>query len=181
MSRIGKLPINIPDGVTVTIDSHLVKVKGPKAELAVAFKPGIKVENKDNQVLVTRSNELKSVKSMHGAIRNLINNAIMGVTAGFTKNLELIGTGYRVKLEGKDLNLSLGFSHPVIIKAIDGIEFKVDGQNKIAVSGFDKQIVGQMAANIRAIRPPEPYKGKGIRYQGEVIIKKAGKTAKTES
>jgi large subunit ribosomal protein L6 len=180
MSRIGKLPVAIAQGVTVTKTNNVITVKGPKGEINVAYKPDLEVTVKENEVIVERKNEIKATKAMHGAIRNEINNAVEGVTKGFNKTLQLIGTGYRVALQGKNLNIIVGYSHPVIQEAVEGIEFKVDGQDKIIISGANKELVGQVAANIRAIRPPEPYKGKGIKYIDEVIIKKAGKTSKGE-
>ena len=180
MSRIGKLPVTFPETFKVTVDDKKIKFAGPKGELTIKFKSRIGIEVQANQVIVTRKNDAKATRALHGTIRNLIKNAVLGVTEGFEKRLELIGTGYRVALQGKDLNFSLGFSHPVIFKAVDGIEYKVDGQNKVIVWGIDKHQVGQIAANIRELRPPEPYKGKGIRYENEVIIKKAGKQAKSE-
>lgn len=181
MSRIGKLPVPVPDNVTVTPQDGVVTVKGPKGEISLKVKPSISVAVEDDkEVVVTRKRETKVVKSMHGTVRNLINNAIKGVTEGYSKTLELVGTGYRVRMDGRNLNISIGFSHPVIVEPVEGVTFQVDGQNKIIVSGVNKETVGQVAANIRAIRPPEPYKGKGIKYENEVIIKKAGKTSKGE-
>jgi len=183
MSRIGKLPIPVPNNVTVTIEKGLVTVKGPKGEIPVRVKPSIVVavsEDENKEVVVSRKKETKAVKSLHGTVRNLINNAVKGAVDGYSKTLILIGTGYRVRLDGKKLNISVGFSHPVIVEPQEGITFQVDGQDKIIVSGANKELVGQAAANIRAVRPPEPYKGKGIRYENEFIIKKAGKTSKGE-
>ncbi|NMB56954.1 50S ribosomal protein L6 [Candidatus Beckwithbacteria bacterium] len=180
MSRIGKLPIIIPQGVEARVEGMTVLVKGPKGEFKTDFKKGVQVAVQDNQIVVSRENEIKSVRSMHGAIRNIINNAVTGVCNGFEKNLQLIGTGYRVKMTGKDLEFSLGFSHPIIFKAPEGIVFVVDGQDKLKVVGIDRQLVGQTAAEIRGLRPPEPYKGKGIRYQDEYVARKAGKAAKSE-
>lgn len=180
MSRIGKLPVQIPDGITVSYENRVVTVKGSKGELTVAVKRGVDVNIEDKTLIVTRKNETKSVKALHGTVRNLISNSIKGVSEGFSKTLELVGIGYRVRLDGKELNLSLGYSHPIIFKEIPGITYQVDGQNKIIISGIDKQLVGQVSANIRTLRPPEPYKGKGIKYENEVIVRKAGKTSKGE-
>jgi large subunit ribosomal protein L6 len=180
MSRIGKNPVTIPSGITVTQDKTLLVVKGPKGELSLKTKRTVGIEVTDGSIIVTRKAEHKRARAMHGTTRNLIHNMIKGVSEGFQKDLKLVGVGYRVKLEGKNLNLSLGLSHPVKVEAVAGIEFKVEGQNKLSVIGIDKQLVGQIAANIRRIRPPEPYKGKGIRYTDERIIKKAGKTGKAE-
>lgn len=180
MSRVGKLPVSIPQTVTVTINGQVCTVKGPKGELSLTIPKGISVELKDNLLQVSRHGEEKKVKSLHGTIRNELRNFVIGVTEGFIKNMLLVGTGYRVKAVGKGLEFSLGFSHPISVTAIEGIEFKVTDQDKISVSGFDKELVGQTSANIRALRPPEPYKGKGIRYENEIIIKKAGKTSKSE-
>jgi large subunit ribosomal protein L6 len=180
MSRIGRLPVAIPNSVTAQLESGVMVVKGPKGEIRIPVKLPIEAVVESGNVIVSRKNELKTTKALHGAVRNLIKNAVIGVTEGYKKTLQLIGTGYRVKLEGKNINMSLGYSHPVIVEPLPGIEFAVDGQDKIMVSGPDKQIVGQMCANIRKFRPPEPYKGKGIRYENEVIKKKAGKTSKGE-
>lgn len=180
MSRIGKLPIQIPSGVTVTIEKRKVTVKGPKGELSFNTKRGVNVEQANDQLIVTRENELKTIKALHGTTRSIISNHVTGVTKGFVKDLELVGVGYRVKAEGKNLVLSLGLSHPVIVKETEGIVLSVEGQNKIKVEGIDKHKVGQVAANIRSLKPPEPYKGKGIKYSDEIIIKKAGKAGKAE-
>jgi len=180
MSRVGKSPIPVSNNVTITIQDKVCKVKGTNGELELNIPNGIEVKLENEQIIVTRKNEAKKTKALHGTIRNRIHNMISGVVDGFTKNLILVGTGYRAKLVGKNLELSLGFSHPVVVEAKDGIEFKVTDQDKIAVIGFDKDLVGQVAANIRNLRPPEPYKGKGIRYENELIIKKAGKTSKGE-
>ncbi len=176
MSRIGKLPIQIPNGVTITVGDEIV-VKGPKGENKVAHQDGIVVEVKDGQVIVTRQNEQDKVRAAHGLQRTLINNAIIGVTEGFSKTLEVNGVGFRVNGGGQNLEMSLGFSHPVKYTAPAGIEIKVDKMN-ITVSGIDKQQVGQVAAEIRAFKKPEPYKGKGIKYSDEYIIRKVGKAGK---
>ena len=181
MSKIGKKPVSVPDGITVSVEPNLVLVNGPKGEITIPVKKTIIVKVEDNQVIVSRKNEAKTNKALHGTIRSLIQNAIIGVTDSYSKTLKLVGTGYRVKPEGQSLSLSLGFSHPVIIEKPVGIEFKLDGQDTIIISGINKQLVGQTAANIRSKRPPEPYKGKGIRYENEFVAKKAGKAAKTEA
>lgn len=180
MSKIGKKPILIPENVSTTIGDGLILIKGPKGELSVPFKPEIEVSLESNEIKVSRKNEIKKTKAQHGTIRSLIQNAVNGVTNGYSKTLKLIGTGYRAAMQGKNLNISLGFSHPVIINAVDGIEFKVNEQDTIIVSGINKELVGQISADIRAKRPPEPYKGKGIRYENEYVPKKAGKAAKSE-
>ncbi len=177
MSRIGKLPIDIPGGVTITVDSDAVKVSGPKGENLVPLVDDIKVEVKDNQVQVTRANDTDKVKAAHGLMRTLIKNAVEGVTKGFSKELVVEGVGFRVNGGGQNLELALGFSHPIKYQAPAGIDIKVDKMN-ITVSGIDKQLVGHVAAEIRAFRKPEPYKGKGIRYSDEQILRKAGKTGK---
>lgn len=177
MSKIGQKPIDIPENVTVSVNGYQVIVKGPKAELNVSFKPGITVEVKDNQVLVNRKNNVKAIKAMHGTIRSLIQNAINGTIKEYQKTLELVGTGYRATLQGEKINISLGYSHACEVEKIDGIKFEIEDQTKIKVIGSDKQLVGQTAANIRALKPPEPYKGKGIKYIDEIIIKKQGKAA----
>ena len=178
MSRIGRLPVAIPAGVTVSVaDGNVVTVKGPKGTLVRTFVPELTIEVKDNEVLVSRPNDLKREKSLHGLTRTLIHNMVEGVTNGFSKTLEVNGVGYRAVKQGKKLTLSLGYSHPVEMDDPDGIETKVDG-NKIIVSGVSKEKVGQYAAEIREKRKPEPYKGKGIKYESEVIRRKVGKTGK---
>jgi large subunit ribosomal protein L6 len=179
MSRIGKLPIAVPSGVDVNIDDNLVKVKGPKGELAQHILTNVVAVTRENgSVLVARKNDEKSGRSAHGLTRTLINNMIEGVTKGYRKSLELQGVGYRVNKAGNDLNFSLGYSHPVVYKAPVGITFAVEGTTKVHVDGIDKQRVGQVAAEIRSLRPPEPYKGKGVRYEGEIVRKKLGKAGK---
>ncbi|WP_282852291.1 50S ribosomal protein L6 [Gulosibacter sediminis] len=178
MSRIGRLPIEIPAGVEVKLDGALVSVKGPKGELKLTVAQPIEVKVEEGQVLVTRPDDERESRALHGLTRTLIFNNIIGVTDGYTKDLEVVGTGYRVMAKGSDLEFALGFSHPVNVPAPEGITFKVEGQNKISISGIDKQLVGETAANIRKIRPPEPYKGKGIRYAGEQVRRKAGKAGK---
>ncbi|PWU23131.1 50S ribosomal protein L6 [Candidatus Cerribacteria bacterium 'Amazon FNV 2010 28 9'] len=179
MSRIGRKTISIPAGVTVTVTPDHINVKGPKGELSEATFEGIAVEVKDNIVSVSRQNDEPQQRAAHGLIRSLIANMITGVTTGFEKKLELVGTGYRVAAKGSGITLSLGYSHPIDVAAPAGVTFKVDGNNKISITGISKYAVGQIAANIRDMRPPEPYKGKGVRYEGEVVRRKAGKAAKT--
>lgn len=179
MSRIGKLPIAVPSGVTVDVAEATVKVKGPKGELAQHILANVvEVTRENGSVLVARKNDEKSGRSAHGLTRTLINNMIEGVTKGYRKSLELQGVGYRVNKAGNDLNFSLGYSHPVVYKAPAGITFAVEGTTKVHVDGIDKQQVGQVAAEIRNLRPPEPYKGKGVRYEGEIVRKKLGKAGK---
>jgi len=178
MSRIGRMPIDGPAWVTVTIDGQNVLVKGPKGELSLVVAEPIQVALEDNQLLVTRPNDERLSKSLHGLTRTLINNNIIGVTNGYEKKLEVVGTGYRVAAKGQSLELSLGFSHSVTVDPPQGITFSVEGNDKITVSGIDKQAVGEIAANIRKIRKPEPYKGKGVRYAGEQVRRKAGKAGK---
>jgi len=176
MSRIGKKPIEILAGVTVKIDSQKVLIKGPQGELTLEVRPEIKVELKEEKIFVTPQIETKETKAFWGLTRALLQNMIKGVTAGFEKKLEIEGVGYRANLEGQDLVLNIGFSHPVKIKAPEGIKFTVE-KNTITVAGIDKGLVGEIAAEIRRVRPPEPYKGKGIRYSGEQIRRKVGKRA----
>ena len=178
MSRIGRLPIDIPSGVTVSADNGVVAVKGPKGELSLTVASPIEVAIADNQVVVTRPNDERLSRSLHGLTRTLIANQIIGVTEGYTKGLEVVGTGYRVAAKGESLEFALGYSHSITVDPPAGISFTVEGQNKILVSGIDKQAVGEVAANIRKLRKPEPYKGKGIRYAGEVVRRKAGKAGK---
>ena len=179
MSRIGKLPIPVPSGVTIDVADSVVRVKGPKGELEQHILPLVTVRQADGQVLVERQNDLKPSKAAHGLTRTLINNMVHGVTQGFRKSLEIQGVGYRVNKAGdQKLNLTLGYSHPVSYDAPDGISFAVEGTNRVHVDGIDKQRVGQVAAEIRNLRPPEPYKGKGIRYEGEFVRKKLGKAGK---
>jgi len=177
MSRIGKLPIDIPSGVTITIDQGNVTVAGPKGTLSQAQLPGITVEQTDKQIVVTRTSDAPEHRAKHGLVRTLIANMVIGVTKGFEKKLELSGVGFRVALAGTDLKLSIGYSHEVIYPIPQGIQASVE-QNVITISGIDKQQVGQVAAEIRALRKPEPYKGKGIMYVGERIIRKSGKSGK---
>ena len=179
MSRIGRLPIDIPAGVEITIaENNAVTVKGPKGTLSENLPVEMDITVKDNQVVVTRPNDLKKMKSLHGLTRTLIANMVTGVTKGYEKVLEINGVGYRAQKQGKKLILSLGYSHPVEMEDPEGIETVLDGQNKITVKGIDKQKVGQFAAEIREKRKPEPYKGKGIKYADEVIRRTVGKTGK---
>ena len=177
MSRIGKLPIDIPSGVTITVDSDAITVKGAKGELVVPHLSDVTVAVEDNQAVVTRKDDERIAKAQHGLQRSLLNNAVEGVTKGFEKKLEVNGVGFRVSGGGQSLELALGFSHPVKYAAPDGVNLTVN-KMEITVAGIDKQKVGQVAAEIRALRKPEPYKGKGIKYADEYIIRKAGKTGK---
>jgi len=178
VSRIGKMPINLPSGVQVTIEPTEVIVKGPKGQLSEKIPYGIKVTQEDNQIMVQRLSDSKLHRSLHGLVRTLVSNMVVGVSDGFSKTLEIVGVGYRAMKKGNDLELAMGFSHPVTIKQLGGIEFEVPAPNRIIVKGANKQVVGEIAANIRSVRPPEPYKGKGIKYEGEHIRRKVGKTAK---
>lgn len=179
MSRIGTKPISIPSGVTVQVNGAEVSVKGPKGELTVHSQTGITVKVEEQQIVVERGNDSKQTKAFHGLIRNLIKNNVVGVTEGYKKTLELVGTGYRVAKKGQGISLAVGFSHQVDYTPPAGVLLELEGNTIIHVSGIDKQAVGQVAAEIRMIKPPEPYQGKGIRYQGEVVRRKAGKAAKT--
>ena len=177
MSRVGKEPIVIPSGVEVTMTNRRIAVKGPKGALEHDVHPNVDVSIEDGRVAVTRRSDQREHRSLHGLTRALIANMVTGVTEGFSKTLEIQGVGYRAQAKGKDLELQVGFSHPVTVSAPEGVAFAVESPTRIVVSGFDKQVVGQIAADIRAIRPPEPYKGKGIRYEGEYVRRKAGKAA----
>jgi large subunit ribosomal protein L6 len=178
MSRIGKLPITVPDGVEVTQDGATLRVRGPLGTLERRLHPEMRIKRRDGQILVVRPSDEPRHRALHGLTRTLVSNMVAGVTTGFTKNLEISGVGYRAVLAGEKLTLSLGFSHPVEITPPPGISFRVETPTRFSVSGFDKELVGQIAATIRARRKPEPYKGKGIRYAGEQIRRKAGKTGK---
>ena len=179
MSRIGKLPIAVPAGVTVTVDeNNLVTVKGPKGTLTQQVNPIITINQENGQLVLTRPSDAKPHKAMHGLYRALVANMVHGVTEGFSKTLEMVGTGYRASVENNVLTINIGFSHPVILTAPEGITYSCPSQTKITVSGIDKQKVGNLAADIRAIRKPEPYLGKGIKYEDEVIRRKEGKTGK---
>jgi len=178
MSRIGRLPIDVPSGVTVTIDGRDVSVKGPKGELALTVAQPIEVKLEEGQVLVSRPDDERESRSLHGLTRTLIANNIIGVTEGYSKGLEVVGTGYRVQSSGSGVTFALGYSHPITVEPPAGITFEVEGNNKLTVRGISKQAVGEVAANIRKLRKPEPYKGKGVRYAGEVVRRKAGKSGK---
>ena len=179
MSRIGKLPVKIDAGVTITVDdSNVVTVKGPKGTLSQQMHPDMQIEQDNGVLTVKRPSDDKAHRALHGLTRSLIHNMVVGVTNGFEKKLEIVGTGYRAQLQGKNLVLNMGYSHPVEFQPIEGITFEVPTPNKISVKGIDKQVVGQIAANIREVRPPEPYKGKGIRYEGEFVRRKEGQTGK---
>ena len=177
MSRIGKQPIPVPSGVELTIEPELVRVKGPKGELQERVSRDMKIEQNDGELVVTRPSDRRDHRALHGLTRSLIANMVTGVTEGFEKRLEIQGVGYRAALKGKDLELSVGYSHPVTIEAPAGVEFEVPMPTRIAVRGYSKQAVGEIAARIRKVRPPEPYKGKGIRYEGEYVARKVGKRA----
>jgi large subunit ribosomal protein L6 len=177
MSRIGKLPIQVPNGVTITVEHDFVTVVGPKGTLKQFTMPGVEVKQDGSELLVTRINDEAQNRARHGLMRSLVNNMTLGVTEGFSKKLEINGVGYRVSLQGTDLKFNLGFSHDVIYKLPEGITAKIE-QNTITISGISKQQVGQVAAEIRALKKPEPYKGKGIKYAGERIIRKSGKSGK---
>ncbi|GAV23836.1 50S ribosomal protein L6 [Carboxydothermus pertinax] len=176
MSRIGRKPIPVPQGVEVKIEGNLVTVKGPKGSLTREFHPDMKISFDGTQIIVERPSDEKNHRSLHGLTRTLISNMIIGVTSGFQKSLELVGVGYRAAKQGRKLVLTVGYSHPVEIEPPEGVEVEVPAQNQIVVKGIDKEVVGNFAANIRAVREPEPYKGKGIKYIDEVIRRKAGKT-----
>ena len=178
MSSIGKLPITVPSGVDVTIDGRTVTVKGPKGTLSHTVIAPITVSLNDGVVSVERPDEERKTKAYHGLSRTLVNNLVEGVTKGYEKKLEIVGVGYRVALKGSNLEFALGFSHPVVVTPAEGITFAVESPTKFSVSGIDKQLVGETAANIRKIRKPEPYKGKGVRYAGENVRRKVGKTGK---
>jgi large subunit ribosomal protein L6 len=177
MSRVGRSPIEIPSGVTVTVDGRTVKAKGPKGELSTEIVGDIAVSVEGNVVNVSRNTETKLTRSLHGTMRALVANTVTGVSEGFLKNLDIIGVGYSAELQGKNLHLKLGFSHPCVFEPPAGIDIEVPAPTRIVVKGIDKQRVGQVAAEIRALRPPEPYKGKGIRYHDEYVRRKAGKLA----
>jgi len=179
MSRIGKKPIQVPENVTVTIaEGNFVTVKGPKGELTNTFNTDIKIEQENNVITLIRPSESKEHRSIHGTTRSLIDNMVIGVSQGFERKLELVGVGYRASLQGSKLVLNIGFSHPVEFTPEQGIEVEVPANTKITVRGINKERVGALASNIRQVRPPEPYKGKGIRYEGEVVRRKEGKTGK---
>ncbi|AMG62362.1 50S ribosomal protein L6 [Staphylococcus lugdunensis] len=178
MSRVGKKIINIPTDVTVTFDGHTATVKGPKGELSRTFDEKMTFKQEENTIEVVRPSDSKDDRTVHGTTRALLNNMVQGVSQGYEKTLELVGVGYRAQMQGTNLVLNVGYSHPVEIKAENGITFAVEKNTTIKVSGVSKEQVGAIASNIRAVRPPEPYKGKGIRYQGEYVRRKEGKTGK---
>jgi large subunit ribosomal protein L6 len=176
MSRIGKLPVPVPQGVKINITPEAVLVEGPKGKLSQKYSPDIVIKHEGNSVLVTRKNDLKRTRALHGLYRNLVNNMLIGVSKGFSKALAISGVGYRAEMKGKNLQLSMGFSNVFEYPVPEGIKIDVESQTRVVVSGFDKVRVGQIAAEIRSIRPPEPYKGKGIKYDTETIRRKVGKT-----
>ena len=178
MSRIGKLPIELPQGVEVKVEGHTVTVKGPLGTEVVEVRPEISVKVEDNHVVLTPNNDERKTNALHGLMRTLVANAVKGVKDGFEKKLEIVGVGYRANMEGKNLNLVLGYSHPILVEAPEGITIAVDANTKISVKGSNKQLVGDIAALIRSKRPPEVYKGKGVKYEGEYIRRKAGKAGK---
>jgi large subunit ribosomal protein L6 len=177
VSRIGKKPIPLPQGVTVKREGELVSVKGPKGELKTVVNEAISVAVEDNQIVVTRPNDLAENRAAHGLSRTLINNMVLGVTTGFTRELDIVGVGYRAELRGKNLLLNLGYSHPIVFFPPNDIQLAAPTPNSIVITGIDKQLVGQVAAKIRSLRPPEPYKGKGVKYKDEQVRRKAGKSA----
>jgi large subunit ribosomal protein L6 len=181
MSRIGRRPIQIPGGVDFKMtEENEVTVKGPKGTLSQSFSPDLSITIDNGIITIERPSDHRNHRSLHGLSRTLLSNMVTGVTTGFTKNLDMTGVGYRAAMDGKTLVLNVGYSHPVRLQPADGIAFAVEPGNRISVSGFDKQVVGEEAARIRRVRPPEPYKGKGIRYEGEIIRRKAGKTGKAK-
>ena len=177
MSRIGKLPVPVPDGVDVQVDGLDVTVKGPKGELSQSMPEGVEISVGDGEVTVTRLSDARLHRARHGLVRSLVSNMVTGVSEGYSRTLELVGIGYRAQAKGSDLELQVGYSHPVLIEAPEGISFEVPQPTRVVVNGIDKVAVGQVAANIRKVRPPEPYKGKGIRYEDERVRRKAGKAA----
>jgi large subunit ribosomal protein L6 len=178
MSRIGRQPIPVPGGVEVQIDGRAVTVKGPKGELSHTVAEPIDVKLEDGTIMVARPNDENTVRALHGLTRALLSNMVVGVTQGYTKTLEIVGVGYRVQAKGSNLEFSLGYSHPIVVEAPDGITFRVERPTVFSIEGIDKQKVGEVAANIRKLRKPDPYKGKGVRYQGEQIRRKVGKAGK---
>jgi large subunit ribosomal protein L6 len=181
MSRIGRMPIPVPQGVTVDVQKNTVRVKGPKGEMVRTFDPDMQIELEDNTVFVRRPTDQRRHRALHGLTRALLNNMVTGVSQGFVRRLQIEGVGYRAELQGENLVLNVGYSHPVIIEPPDGISFEVEkGYRSLSVLGTDKELVGEMAARIRRVRPPEPYKGKGIRYEGEYVRRKAGKAGKVQ-
>ena len=178
MSRIGKLPVAIPEGVKVTVEGQKITAVGPLGTETLELRPEIAIAQEENSLVITRTSDDRKVRALHGLSRTLVNNLVTGVKSGFEKKLEIVGVGYRASMQGNDLNLALGYSHPVVIAAPAGIKIEVEANTKIRVSGANKQLVGDVAAEIRGKRPPEVYKGKGIKYEGEFIRRKAGKTGK---
>ncbi|EHR37105.1 50S ribosomal protein L6 [Facklamia languida] len=178
MSRIGKAPVTIPAGVTIEMDGQTVTVKGPKGELTRSISPNIELSIEENEITFTRPDDSKENRSLHGTTRSIINNMVVGVSEGYKKELQLIGVGYRAQKQGKKLVLNVGLSHPVEFEESEGVSFEVPSNTSIIVQGYNKEKVGELAANIREVRPPEPYKGKGIRYVDEYVIRKEGKTGK---
>lgn len=176
MSRIGRKPISLPPGVEISVAANIITVKGPKGVLSQALPDDITIEQQENELMVKRPSDIKRHRAMHGLTRALVANMVVGVTSGFEKKLEMVGVGYRAQMQGNKLVINIGFSHPVEVAPPEGIEFEVPAVTKITVKGIDKQLVGNTAADIRAIRKPEPYKGKGMRYENEVVRRKAGKT-----
>ncbi len=179
MSRIGRKPVPLPKGIKINQAGELLTVKGPKGELSAKFPSSLTLEVKDTELNVTRSSDLKSQRALHGTWRALINNLVKGVSEGFTRKLEIVGVGYKAELKGQKLQLSLGYSHPILFAPPQGIKIEVPSPTVINISGIDKQLVGQVASKLRSFRPPEPYKGKGVKYEGEYIRRKAGKAAAT--
>jgi len=177
VSRVGKKPIPVPAGVTIKVDGQAVTVTGPKGTLAARVHPAVAVAASKTEIAVTRSSETKPVRALHGLWRALLNNMVKGVTEGYTRKLELVGVGYRAEMKGKSLQLMLGFSHPILFRAPESVKIEAPTQTNITISGIEKDLVGQVAAKIRSFRPPEPYKGKGVKYEGEYIRRKAGKAA----
>jgi large subunit ribosomal protein L6 len=177
VSRVGRKPVTIPSGVKVQVKDHDITVQGPKGQLAATFHPSLAVEMKDDHVVVSRSSDEKQNRALHGLWRALIQNMVKGVTEGYVRKLELVGVGYRAELKGSKLQLALGYSHPILFAPPTGIKIEAPSQTNIVISGIDKELVGQVAAKIRSFRPPEPYKGKGVKYEGEIIRRKAGKAA----
>ncbi len=178
MSKIGYKPVSVPTGTTLNVEGDRVVVKGSRGELTVSIPSHLSIQEKDGTYIVDRSSEKGDVRAMHGLVRSQIANAVHGVDQGWTKRLEVVGTGYNVKMQGQDLVFKIGFSHPVVFQKVDGVEYKVEGNNKVIVLGNDKQLVGQVAYQIKVLKKPDPYKGKGIRYEGEIVRLKAGKKAK---
>jgi len=178
MSRIGRLPVKVPTGVDVKIDGRTVKMKGPKGELTQTFHPDVSVKREDGTIVVSRKDDEKATRALHGLTRSLLANMVTGVTAGYARDLEISGTGFRAIVQGKKLQLNLGFSHPIEINPPAGITFAAETPQKLKISGIDKQAVGEMAAKIRGLRVPDPYKHKGVKYAGEILRKKAGKAGK---